>query len=84
MYFGSNRGVFREFPGNFRGKDAKCDDYDPRNRPWYTIAASGAKNIMILLDISSSMYNRSQDAINAAVTMVASLSISDNVGVLTF
>jgi hypothetical protein len=56
MYVGSNRGLFREYPGNYHGDDSnKCGDYDPRYRPWYTAAASGAKNVIILIDKSSSM-----------------------------
>jgi hypothetical protein len=85
MYFASYRGLFREYPGEYRGDDnAQCDDYDPRNRPWYTSASSGAKNIIILLDISSSMMNKSQDAITIAISLIYSLGISDNVGVIAF
>ncbi len=39
-----------------------CDEYDPRYRPWYTIAASGAKNVIILLDKSRSMQDNGQFA----------------------
>jgi hypothetical protein len=56
MYVGSNRGLLREYPGNYHGDDSNtCGDYDPRYRPWYTAAASGAKNVIILIDKSSSM-----------------------------
>lgn len=58
MYFGSSHGLVRIFPGEYRGVDDKCDEYDPRTRPWYTIAASGAKNVVILLDKSSSMRSK--------------------------
>lgn len=53
-------------------------------RPWYTIAASGAKNVLILIDKSSSMRKVSNHAKIAASTMIDTLSISDNVGIITF
>lgn len=53
-------------------------------RPWYTIAASGAKNVLILIDKSSSMRKVSKHAKIAASTMIDTLSISDNVGIITF
>lgn len=87
MYLGSNRGLFREFPGNYHGDDNNiCDDYDPRYRPWYTIAASGAKNVIILIDKSSSMSEagKLQIAKNAVISMIDTLSISDNLMVIGF
>lgn len=53
-------------------------------RPWYTIAASGSKNVLILIDKSSSMRKRADDVKIAASTMIDTLSISDNLGILTF
>lgn len=53
-------------------------------RPWYTIAASGSKNVLILIDKSSSMRKRADDVKIAASTMIDTLSISDNFGILTF
>ena len=61
-----------------------CDEYDPRIRPWYTIAASGSKNVLILIDKSSSMRLKSSDIKTVANTMIDTLSISDNVGVISF
>lgn len=84
MYFGSNRGLFRRFPGEYRARNERCDPYDPRIRPWYTIAASGAKNVLVLIDKSSSMRKVEEDAKFAASAMIDTLSISDNVGVITF
>ena len=87
MYFGSSRGIFREFPGNYHGNDNnQCDDYDPRYRPWYTIAASGAKNVIILLDKSGSMTKsgKLEVAKNAVASLIDTLSISDNVGIIAF
>ena len=31
------------------------DDYDVRLRPWYSVTASGPKNVIIILDVSQSM-----------------------------
>lgn len=87
MYFGNNRGLFREFPGNYHGNDKdECDDYDPRYRPWYTIAASGAKNVIILLDKSSSMLasGKLEIAKAAVLSVIDTLSISDNIGIIAF
>lgn len=53
-------------------------------RPWYTIAASGSKNVLILIDKSSSMRKRAEDVKVVASTMIDTLSISDNLGVVTF
>lgn len=36
----------------------ECGEYDPRIRPWYVAASSGPKDVVILLDISSSMQNQ--------------------------
>jgi hypothetical protein len=41
-----------EWPRNFIGFH---DDYDPRMRPWYIAATSGPKNVVIIIDGSSSM-----------------------------
>ena len=57
MYYGSDDGVFRMFPGT----PSKCDfgmfDYDPRIRPWYVGASSGPKDVVLVLDTSGSMTN---------------------------
>lgn len=86
MYIGNNRGLFRQLPGDYRGSDGKCDEYDPRSRPWYTIAASGTKNIIILIDKSSSMnkYNQLENAKIAVNSVIDTLSITDNIGVIAF
>lgn len=87
MYFGNKRGLFRMFPGYFYGTEQMiCDEYDPRYRPWYTIAASGAKNVIILLDKSRSMQDSEQfaQAKNAVKNVIETLSISDNIGIIAF
>lgn len=86
MYIGSSRGLFRRFPGRYSGNKGVCDEYDPRYRPWYTIAASGSKNIIILLDKSGSMYKSGylKHAKLAVDSTLSTLSISDNIGVIAF
>ena len=49
--------MFRSSPGDYFGSDGKCDDYDPRLRPWYGIAQSGSKRMIILIDGSMSSSN---------------------------
>ncbi len=60
QYFGSNTGVHRVFPGhewrrNFIGLH---EDFDPRTRPWYVAASSGPKDVVMVLDSSSSMQQK--------------------------
>jgi len=52
MYYGSRAGSFHVYPGQ-----NTCDKYDNRFRPWYIGAATGAKNFIMILDISGSMQN---------------------------
>ena len=66
-------------------EDGDCIDYDPRFRPWYVAATSGAKNVILLIDVSGSMSGtRIQSAKEAAVSVVNTLSNSDFVGVVSF
>ena len=54
MYFGSINGVFRQFPGveSSRTDSGAYSSYDPRFRPWYVSAASGNKDVVVLIDIN--------------------------------
>lgn len=71
MYFGNKRGIFRMFPGYFYGTEKTvCDEYDPRYRPWYTIAVSGAKNVIILLDKSQSIISDSDQFLIAKKAVI--------------
>ena len=36
--------MFRSYPAG-----AKVGDYDPRLRPWYTIAANGPKDVVVVV-----------------------------------
>ena len=50
-YIGTSLGSFRAYPaiGGCSG------DYDPRFRPWYVAATAGAKNVVLIIDVSGSM-----------------------------
>lgn len=69
-YFGSWNGVMRIFPGG--SYDKECGSYDPRVRPWYVTASSGPKDVVILMDSSSSMrlndyFDLAKNAVNAVL-----------------
>jgi hypothetical protein len=52
QYFGSQTvGMYTGWPA----LDWCTSDYDPRFRPWYASAASGPKDVVIVIDISGSM-----------------------------
>ena len=56
LYFGlQSSGDYMQWPalGSTKCKNGKC--YDPRLRPWYAIAASGSKDVLIVIDVSGSM-----------------------------
>ena len=59
VYFGSSDGVLFNFPGSLwdaNVEDARCGvDYDSRLRPWQMTAATGPKNVVLILDTSGSM-----------------------------
>ena len=86
-YIGTSLGSFRAYP-TFRQVDPEteeCTDYDPRYRPWYVIATSGAKNVILMIDKSGSMNGtRMHIAKDAATAVVKTLSNSDFVGVISF
>lgn len=81
QYIGTYNGIFRSFPGV-----ESCSAYDPRIRKWYVGAATGAKNVMIILDISGSMIQGSRLSIakKAAIKVIDTLNNFDWVGVVLF
>jgi voltage-dependent calcium channel alpha-2/delta-1 len=86
-YIGTNSGTFRSYPSTSQVDKAtgRCEDFDPRFRPWYVTATSGAKNVIIIIDTSGSMYGQKLTiAKDAATNVVNTLSNSDFVGVLQF
>jgi len=79
QYTGTSVGVHKTYPGKF-----SCN-YDPRYRPWFIAAATGAKNLIIIIDNSASMEI---DALNGAKTaakfIIDGLTIADRIGVVVF
>ena len=73
--------MFRSYPAG-----AKAGDYDPRLRPWYTIAANGPKDVVVVVDVSGSMSsnNRMDLTKNALKAVVGSLAPTDRLGLVEF
>lgn len=68
-YIGLPSGGFRIYPGV---SQKECYDYDPRIRPWYVAATSGPKDVILVIDVSGSMYENDRieltiDAVNAVI-----------------
>jgi len=82
QYFGSDQGMFRSYPGGPR----ETDDYDPRRRPWYTIAANGPKDVVLVVDTSGSMgeNNRLGLTKDALKALIDSLAPTDRLGLVEF
>ena len=84
QYIGTPSGMFRNLPGyrwstNWQGFPS---DYDPRFRPWYVGAISGPKDVVIVMDCSSSMRNHAAQAKAAAKALLGTLTIEDHVQVV--
>ena len=92
QYFGSSHGVYRFFPGNVWGHSESnngCSFYDPRIRPWYVAASSGAKNVILILDTSGSMSFPAglpgiSVAQQAAKSVLGTLTNADFFGIVEF
>lgn len=90
VYFGSDDGVLFNFPGfvwDMNVEDAQCGvDYDSRLRPWQMTAATGPKNVVLILDISGSMglHGRLESMKTAAKKVVDAMTFADYVGVVVF
>ena len=63
-----------------------CGNYDTTNRPWYVATTSGPKDIILILDFSTSMNPRGMtDMMREAADQVLDMfSVVDHVGVVTF
>ena len=91
QYFGTVNGVHRSYPGRVWefGPDG-CGAYDPRIRPWYVAGASGAKRVVLVLDRSGSMGQRSvassriNVALAAAQSVLETLTAADYAQVVSF
>ena len=82
-FFGTSNGVFRIWPASH---SSACDDYDTRIRPWFIAASSGPKDIVIVIDKSGSMRtgNRWPLAIDAAKSVIRTLTIADHFAIVLF
>ena len=80
-YYGSQSlGNYIQWPGM-----QDCDAYDPRYRPWYAAAASGPKDVVLVIDTSGSMSGTREAMARAAATMVIdTLTSSDYVSIVRF
>ena len=86
-YIGTSLGSFRAYPTitSYDYETGTCTDYDPRFRPWYVTATSGAKNVILLIDTSGSMYgDRMTLAKSAATAVINTLSNNDFLAVVSF
>jgi len=85
MFFGSQEGMFRIFPGRHY---EKCGAYDPRVRPWYIAASSGPKNVVLVLDISGSMISGTGQRFfllkQAAIHVIETLTVGDRIAIVAF
>ena len=83
QYIGTPSGFYRIYPGVTQ---EECFSYDPRIRPWYVTATSGPKNVILVIDVSGSMNNngRLELALDAAITVIKTLTNSDFVTVIVF
>ena len=80
-YYGSQSlGNYVQWPGM-----EDCAEYDPRYRPWYAAAASGPKDVVLVIDCSGSMAGELNRMAKAAATMVVdTLTSADYVAVIKY
>jgi uncharacterized protein YegL len=80
-YYGSQSlGNYVQWPGM-----EDCKDYDPRYRPWYAAAASGPKDVVLVIDTSGSMAGDLNDmAKNAAKMVINTLTAVDYVTIVKY
>jgi Mg-chelatase subunit ChlD len=82
-FFGTSNGMFRIWPAQH---SEVCGIMDTRIRPWFVAASSGPKDVVILIDRSGSMqsHNRWDLAVNAAKSVINTLTIGDHFNVVLF
>lgn len=87
QYFGGQKtGNIEFFPG-FHDDDASDNtEYDSRFRPWYSVAATGPKNLVLVIDTSGSMSEagRIDKAKKSAMRILQTLTHTDFVIVVAF
>ncbi|MHA2105376.1 MAG: VWA domain-containing protein [Candidatus Hodarchaeales archaeon] len=80
LYMGFESGFHRSFPWH----SYSCS-YDPRIRPWYVGAVTGAKDVVLIFDTSGSMAGAPLENTKKAAKLVTrTLGPRDRVNVLTF
>jgi len=81
QFIGTYRGIHRRYPLH-----EFCDAFDPRERPWYILAATGSKNLILVFDISKSMdsNNRFFNSKKAAKKLIESLNYNDWINIVIF
>uniref|UniRef100_A0A5S6QYI8 Integrase catalytic domain-containing protein n=1 Tax=Trichuris muris TaxID=70415 RepID=A0A5S6QYI8_TRIMR len=88
QYFCSQRGFMRFYPASpwFYDDEQTClDMYDCRNSEWYIDAATHAKNIVILLDVSGSMLGQRYEIAKQTIEMIMeTLTENDFFNILVF
>ncbi|XP_061388460.1 voltage-dependent calcium channel subunit alpha-2/delta-4 [Musca vetustissima] len=87
QYFGSTTGFLRRFPGTAwppEGSKGSKQIHDFRTHNWFVQAASSPKDIMILLDSSSKMSEKSFDlAMETSFNILDTLGENDYVSLVT-
>ena len=81
MYYGSEEGVLRIFPG----RHYPTCNIQPQNSSWYVAATSVPKNIVLVLDVSNSMASPKLDLLKeAAGHVIETLRSDDKVAIVSF
>lgn len=84
QFFGSSTGFMRQFPAA-KWEQKPVDLYDCRLRSWYIEAATGPKDIVILMDTSGSMTGQRKDIARHVVhNILDTLGTNDFVNMFTF
>ena len=85
-YVSGNLGEFRSYPTTLQVQNnGDCLEYDPRYRPWYVTATTGAKHVLIAIDNSGSMSGTPISlAREAGKEIIDTLSNNDYVGVIKY
>ena len=83
---GHSQGGIRLYPGAPQDNGASCSAFDSRLRPWYLTAASGPRDVVIIIDKSGSMddENRMELVKCATNALLDTLTFADYVEVVSF
>eukprot|EP00210_Caulerpa_lentillifera_P007398 g7071.t1 len=101
IYFGGVDGSMRIYPASSRTRGLKngdemlggCDPYEPRTRPWFVGTSTRPKDIVFVIDVSTSMNSladrtskktRWDVTKRALMSMLDTLAHFDNINIVTF